>query len=489
MKKFYITTPIYYPNSEPHIGTAYTTIVCDVLARWNKLLGNEVFFLTGTDEHGKKIENVAKENNQNPKEFVDSMLIKFKEAWTQLNINYDRFIRTTDKDHEEVVQNILQKIYDNKDIYLGEYEGYYCTSCEAYYVENDLKDLKCPIHNIKIEKLKEKSYFFKLSKYQKKLLDFFEKNPKFIEPEFRKKEIIKRVKEGLHDLSISRTSFKWGVELPFDKKHIAYVWGDALLNYISGVGYIKDKKLFNKFWPADLHLVAKDIQWFHCVIWPALLLSAKVKLPKKVFSHGFLTIKKEKVSKSGKMITVKELEKYPSDSIRYYLIREVPFGQDGDFSEDSLKNRLNNELANELGNLLSRVLTLTDKNFNGKIKSYTLEKELTTKLNLKKIQDYIESYELHNALSEIFRFISECNKFINKEKLWEQKDKKLEKNLYSLLESLRIISILISPFTPNTSEKINKQLNIKQGLLKDCKFNLVKSYSTKKGEILFKKIK
>lgn len=488
-KKFYVTTPIYYPNSEPHIGTAYTTIIGDVLARWNKLLGKEIFYLTGTDEHGKKIENTAKEKNLEPKQFVDSMIIKFKDAWKQLNIDYDRFIRTTDKDHEEVVKYILQKIYDAGDIYLGEYEGYYCTSCEAYYLEKDLVNLECPIHKKRVDKLKEESYFFRLSKYQKKLLDFFKKNPKFIEPEFRKNEIIKRVEEGLNDLSISRTSFRWGIELPFDSKHISYVWTDALLNYVSGVGYLKDKKLFNKFWPADVHLVAKDIQWFHCVIFIALLFSCGIEPPKKVYSHGFLTIKKEKVSKSGKMITVKELNKYPADAIRYFLIREIPFGQDGDFSEEALKDRLNNELANDLGNLVSRSLAMVEKYFDGKIPKGKNE----LRFDVEKIKKLMEEYRLTDALAEIWKFVQEINRYINKEKPWGIRDaplstSKRETVLYGVLDSIRIISILLYPFIPETCEKISKQIGFKIESLNDCKVNLLKEGKVKKGEILFKKV-
>ena len=481
--KFYVTTPIYYPNSEPHVGTAYTTIIGDVLSRWHKLLGKEVFYLTGTDEHGKKIENTAKERNMEPKQFVDSMVIRFKEAWKQLNIDYDRFIRTTDKDHEEVVKYILQKIYDNGDIYLGEYEGYYCTSCEAYYLEKDLVNLECPIHKKKVDKLKEESYFFKLSKYQKKLLDFFKKNPKFIEPEFRKNEIIKRVEEGLNDLSISRTSFKWGIELPFDNKHISYVWTDALLNYVSGVGYLKNKKLFNKFWPADVHLVAKDIQWFHCVIFVALLFSCSIEPPKKVYSHGFLTIKKEKVSKSGKMITVKELSKYPADAIRYFLIREIPFGQDGDFSEEALKDRLNNELANDLGNLVSRSLTMVEKYFDGKIPDGKNE----LKFDVEKIKKLMEEYRLTDALAEIWKFVQEINRYINKEKPWEN-EKNRETVLYTVLDNLRIVSILLYSFIPETCEKISEQVGFEIKDLEDCKVNLLKQSKIKKGEILFRKV-
>ncbi len=317
-KKFYVTTPIYYPNDVPHIGHAYTTIAADILNRWYKLKGFETRFLTGTDEHGKKIEKAAKAKGKNPREFVEGLVPKFKDAWKKLEIEYDRFIRTTDKDHEKKVREILEKVYKKGDIYLGEYKGYYCTECEAYYTEKDLKEGCCPTHKIKIEKLKEPSYFFRLSKYQDKLVKLYEKNPKLILPPFRRKEIINRLKEGLQDLSISRTGFSWGIPLPFDKKHVTYVWFDALLNYVSGA---------KGFWPADLHLIGKDILWFHTVIWHAILLSADLELPKSVFAHGWWTFNKEKISKSrGKVINVDELINIAgADSARYFLFRANSF--------------------------------------------------------------------------------------------------------------------------------------------------------------------
>ncbi len=346
-KTFYVTTPIYYPNDIPHVGHAYTTVAADILNRWHKIQGFKTRFLTGTDEHGKKIENVAKSKGKKPKEFVDELVPEFKDAWKKLNIEYDRFIRTTDKDHEAKVAEILNKVYKKGDIYLGEYEGLYCTGCEAYYTEKDLEDGNCPIHKTKIERLKEPSYFFKLSKYRNELIRLYEKNPELILPSFRRKEIINRLKDGLQDLSISRTSFSWGVPLPFDKKHVCYVWFDALLNYISGA---------DGFWPADVHLIGKDILWFHTAIWHSILLSAGLKLPKSVFAHGWWTFNKEKISKSrGKVISVDELISIAgADSARYFLFRETVFGEDGDFSEKALIDRHNNELADKLGNLVSR---------------------------------------------------------------------------------------------------------------------------------------
>ncbi len=480
-KTFYVTTPIYYPNDIPHIGHAYTTISADILARWNKLLEKDVFFLTGTDEHGKKIELAAEKKGLKPKTFVDHLIPEFKESWKKLNINYDRFIRTTDPDHEQVVQVILSEVHKKGDIYEGYYEGYYCTGCEAYYTEKDLVDGCCPIHKTKIEKLKEESYFFKLSRYQKQLLDFYKKNPDFISPENRKHEIVNRVKEGLQDLSISRASFNWGIPFPFDKKHITYVWFDALTNYLSGIGYLENQKQFKKFWPADIHIIGKDILWFHAVIWPAILLSAGIELPKKIFAHGWWTFNKEKIAKStGKVINVQELASIAGvDSARYFLFRETPFGEDGDFSEEALVDRHNNELANKLGNLVSRVSTLAEK--------YGLEettaKSLKSKETMKKVKENLENLEFDKALNEIFALIDKCNEYIQEKKPWETKDKKV---LYELSNAIKDVAILLSPFIPETSEKIAKTLNFSISLEQLNK--PLKITKIKKSDILFKKI-
>ena len=471
-KKFYVTTPIYYPNDIPHIGHAYTTLAADIISRWNKTLGNKVRFLTGTDEHGKKIEEAAIKAGKKPKEFVDELVPKFKDAWKKLNIKYDRFIRTTDEDHKKTVQKILQIVYNKGDIYLGEYEGYYCTGCEAYYTEKDLNNESCPIHKTKIEKLKEPSYFFRLSKYQKKLLNLYKKG--FILPKFREKEIINRVEEGLKDLSISRTSFKWGISVPFDKKHVSYVWFDALLNYYTGA---------ENFWPADIHLIGKDILWFHAVIWPAMLMSAGIELPKKVFAHGWLTFNKEKISKSrGSVINVDELISIAGvDSARYFLFRETPFGQDGDFSREILIDRHNNELANKLGNLISRVSALAEK--------YGIQKTENTllkKLKIKQIEELMKNYEIDKALNEIFAFIDICNEYVQNKKPWETHDKKI---LYELANSIKVIAVLLWPFIPETSEKIARQFGFKVGenSFKEIEKPL-KIKKIKKSEILFKKI-
>lgn len=478
-EKFYITTPIYYPNDIPHVGHAYTTIAADVLARWNKLKGKDVFFLTGTDEHGKKIQNAANNAGKKPREFVEELIPKFKDAWKKLDINYDKFIRTTEKKHEEIVKQILQKVYDNGDIYLGNYEGFYCTGCEAYYTEKDLEQGSCPIHKTSVEKLKEESYFFKLSKYQEKLLELYEKNPNFILPINKRNEVLNRVKEGLRDLSISRTSFDWGIEVPFDRKHVCYVWFDALFNYYSAT---KEKNR-EKFWPANIHLIGKDILWFHTVYWPAFLLSAGLELPEKIFAHGWWTFEKEKISKSrGKVLNIDELVTIAGvDAARYFLLRATPFGDDGDFSEKFLIERHNTELADKLGNLVSRVSTLAERHG---IKE--TENKLIKKLKLKDIEKHIESYEFDKSLNLIFEFIDICNEYVQENKPWETKDRNV---LYELIDSIKTITILLWPFTPSISEKISKQYGFKIGEGSFNEINIpLKQRKIKKSEILFKKI-
>lgn len=473
-KKFYVTTPIYYPNDILHIGHAYTTLAADVLARWHRLKGEDVFFLTGTDEHGKKIQEAAERAGKKPKEFVDELVSIIKEDWKKLNLTYDRFIRTTDRNHEDIVKDILQKVYDKGDIYLGEYEGFYCVACEAYYTEKDLDKGNCPIHKKKADKLKEKSYFFRLSKYQKKLLDLYKKG--FILPRNREKEIINRVKEGLNDLSISRTSFDWGIKFPFDKKHIAYVWFDALTNYYSATR----EKGKEKYWPADVHLIGKDILWFHAVYWPAILMSAGIEPPKKLFAHGWWTFDKEKISKSrGKVINVDELIEIAGlDSIRYFLFRATPFGDDGDFSKEAVIERHNNELADKLGNLVSRVSALAEKHG---LEEANIHVDISTLV--KGVSEFIEKYEFDKALNEIFAFIDYWNQFAQDSKIWKTKDKK---DLYELVVGIRTITIFLWPFIPDTCEKIAKTFGFKISLSEvDKPLKIIK---IKKSEILFKKI-
>lgn len=470
--KFYITTAIDYVNAEPHIGHAYQKIIADALARWNRLKGKNVFFLTGTDEHGQKISRSAKDAHLSEKEFVDKMSKKFKEAWNKLGISFDRFIRTTDKDHEAFVQEFIRKI--EKDIYKGTYEGCYCFGCERFYTEKDLVNGQCPFHpGKKLELIKEETYYFRLSRYQKQLLKLYQ-DKNFVLPKERRNEIVNRVKEGLQDLSITRTNFSWGIPFPLDKKHVVYVWFDALLNYLSGAG----KK--QEFWPADLHLLGKDNGWFHAVIWPAMLLAAGYEIPKTIFIHGFLTFNGQKISKSlGNVISPVYLaEKYGQDSIRYYILRNFVFGEDGDFSEEILRERHNNELANKLGNLVSRVTALAEKNG-----IQETENILLKKLKIKDIEQDFENYGFDKALNEIFSFIDTCNEHVQKNRIWETKNKK---QLYELLDSIKAIAIILWPFIPEASESIAKNLGFEinyENLKKPLQIGKIK-----KSDILFKKI-
>src|SRR3989344_6016143 len=474
----------------PIFGHAYEKTVADCIARWQRLKGTNVFFLTGTDEHGKKIQSSAEKAGKKPREFVDEQVKFFHKLCTQWNISNDRFIRTTESAHENMCRDIFQKVLNNGDIYLGTYEGLYCTACEAFYLEKDLSGGLCPVHKRPVEALKEESYFFKMSKYQKQLLDFFEKTPEFIFPVRRRQEIINRVKEGLKDLSVSRTSFEWGIPLKNNPKHVIYVWFDALLNYLSGVDYPSAKS--KKFWPADMHVIGKDILWFHSVIWPAILFSAGIEPPKKVFVHGFINAASvEKLSKTtGNMIDPFELAStYGTDTVRYYLLRDIPLGEDGNFSTELLIERHNSELANDLGNLLNRTMALSEKKLNNIVPKAKTDPELAKKLNLEKIISSMDKLETHVALAEIFTFASACNKYVNDSQVWNLEGEKAEIALYSLLDSLRVIAILLLPFIPQTAERISKQLNAPLGNLGDVKFGLLKA-GTKLGsrEILFKKI-
>jgi methionyl-tRNA synthetase len=478
-KKFYITTPIYYANAKPHVGSAYTTIAADIFARWNKFQGKEVYFLTGTDEHGQKIQDTAKEQGLSPKEFVDNIAKDFKKVFKTLNISNNDFIRTTDKDHEKEVQKILQELYDKKLIYKGVYESYYCVGCEQYLNKRDLEDGKCPLHKKEPEKLKEESYMFKLSSFEKKLLKLIQSGKYEILPKKKRNEVISFIKGGLEDISISRKKSKvsWGIELPFDSNHTCYVWVDAFWNYITGLRTQENNK---KFWAPDVQLMANDILRVHATIWPALLLGLDIKLPKTLFIHGYFTVNGQKMSKSlGNVISPTYLiEKYGADSLRYFIIRNIPFGDDGDFSEQTLVDRHNNELANKLGNLVSRTTALAEKN---KIKK--TENKLLKKLKQKQIEKLINNYELDKALNEIFSFIDICNEYIQSKKPWETKDQKV---LYELIDSIKAIAILLYPFIPDTSEKIAKQLDFE--LILNNIDKPLKVKDIKKSEILFKKI-
>ena len=472
-EKYYITTPIYYPSANFHIGHCYTTIIADSIARYQRLKEKDVFFLTGTDEHGQKIENKAKEKGVTPKEYVDEIVENAKDLWKSLGISYDKFIRTTDEYHEKAVQKIFDKLYEQGDIYLDKYKGLYCTPCESFWTETQLVDGKCPDCGREVSLVEEESYFFRLSKYQKRIEELYKTNPEFIKPESRKNEMINNfLKPGLEDLCVSRTTFSWGIPVSFNPKHVIYVWIDALTNYITALGYLSDDdSLFKKYWPADLHLVGKEIVRFHAIIWPALLMALALPLPKQVFGHGWLKIDGGKISKSlGNYKDPREyIDKYGVDAVRYYALREVSFGSDGNFSEEALIARTNADLANTLGNLLNRTIAMTNKYFDGVISNSKVNEEIDTELinkasNLKSVVDKnMEKLYISDALEEIFNFLRECNKYIDDTTPWvlakEEKQERLQTVLYNLLESIRISSVLLTPFMPTTTEKIFKQLN------------------------------
>ncbi|MDE1823281.1 MAG: methionine--tRNA ligase [Candidatus Micrarchaeota archaeon] len=482
-EKFYITTPIFYVNDKAHLGHAYTVIVSDIIARWHRLRGDDVFFLTGTDEHGEKIVKAAEEKREDVKAFVEKLAGTYKSCWKSLNISNDDFIRTTEKRHEDVVFKFIEAMGKNGDLYKGEYEGWYCVPDETFFTDLQLKDGRCPVCGREVQRLKEESYFFRLSKYQNRLLEYYDNNREFLSPNFRSTEIINRVKGGLKDLSITRKSVKWGIPFPIDRRHSIYVWVEALINYLSALGWHSEKE--ELFWPADVHMVGKEINWFHSVIWPAMLFSAGLEPPKKVFAHGWWTVDGQKMSKSvGNVVDPIAMSgKYSVDALRYFLVREIPLGDDGDFSEKALGLRLNNELAADLGNLAYRVLSIAEK-FDGSIGG---EPELEASLEMEKIVDDMQALNLSGAIETVWRYIKACNKYVNDKKPWELKGKELSNVLYNLLESLRIISILISPFMPDTSEKLNLQLGVGHGTLKDAKFGTFNG-KIKKGEYLFRKI-
>ncbi|MCR4336016.1 MAG: methionine--tRNA ligase [archaeon] len=487
MKKFYISTAIDYPSARFHLGHAYEKVVTDTLARWKRLNGYEVYFSTGTDCHGLKIQRAAEKAGKDPQVFVDEISDMFRDLCKELNISYTDFIMTTEERHKKVVKQILNKLKEKGDIYEGEYEGIYCQDCETFYTEKDLVDGFCPVHKTKIERVKEKSYFFRMSKYQKQLVEHIKKGDDSVWPEKKRAELLNRLKEPLRDLSISREQVSWGIPLPFDENLTTTVWVDALTNYITVLDYPNEK--FKEFWPGT-HVIGSDIIWHHSVIWKTMLLALGISLP-RVIVHGFINLDGEKLSKArGIIIDPIELaEKYSADSLRYFLLREISFGQDGNFSEKSLIERHNNELANELGNLLQRTLSLAEQKLGGVVPNAKVDQRLSKPFDKEKISHYMDKLEPHNALQQIFFFISECNKFINATEPWKLEGKEVEGVLYSLLDSLRIISILLAPFVPETSEKISKQLNISLGNWEDVKFNLLKP-GIKLGEkqILFNKV-
>ncbi len=481
MKKFYITTPIYYPSANFHIGHCYTTIIADAIARYKRNKGFDVYFQTGTDEHGLKIETKAKEAGVSPKKYVDKVVLNAKDLWKSLDISYDYFIRTTDENHVKAVQKIFTKLYEQGDIYKGTYKGLYCIPCESFWTKTQLIDGKCPDCGREVKEVEEEAYFLKLSKYQDRLVEYIESHPDFIEPESRKNEMINNfIKPGLEDLCVSRTSFTWGIPVPFDQKHVVYVWLDALTNYITSLGYMSDDDTkFKQYWPADLHLVGKEIIRFHTIVWPIILMALDLPLPKKVYGHGWLVINGNKISKSlGNYKDPREYIKYFGvDAVRYFVLREVPFGNDGNFSVEALIDRTNADLANTLGNLVQRTISMANKYFEGKISNKKVYEDIDNDF-IKKINSLdedvsleIDKLEISLGLNKIFELLRFSNKYIDETMPWvlakdEKSKDRLETVLYNLLESIRVCALSLNFAIPSTSREIIRQLNNKSSDIK-----------------------
>lgn len=506
-KKFYITTPIYYPSDNLHIGHAYCSVMADTMARYKRIQGYDVMFLTGTDEHGQKIEEKAKAAGITPKQYVDHVVSGIKDLWKLMDISYDKFIRTTDDYHEKAVQKIFKQLYDQGDIYKGSYEGWYCTPCESFWTETQLVDGKCPDCGREVRRTSEEAYFFRLSKYQDQLIKLFEEHPEFLEPASRRNEMLNNfIKPGLEDLCVSRTSFTWGVPVTFDPKHIVYVWVDALSNYITALGYgSEDDSLYQKYWPADIHLVGKEIVRFHTIIWPAMLMALNLPLPKKVLGHGWLILEGGKMSKSkGNVVDPVVLcERYGVDAIRYFLLRDIPFGSDGTFSNEALITRINSDLANDLGNLVSRTVAMVNKYFGGTIPTERTAGEFDEDLialataTKAKVEAYADEMQFSQALTELWALISRTNKYIDETAPWvlakdEANRARLAAVMYNLCEAIRIISILVSPFLPHTAPKIQAQLGAPAAVLsweQAGEWGLLPAgFSVQKGEIIFPRI-
>ena len=474
-KTFYITTPIYYPSGKFHIGTAFTTVAADTMARYKKMKGFDTRFLTGLDEHGQKIEELAKKNNKEPQEYVDEMAKMAKDLWKMMEIENDDFIRTTEERHTKIAQNIFDKFMEQGDIYKGKYKGLYCMPCETYYTESQLVDGKCPDCGREVKLMEEEAYFFNMKKYEQKLIKFYEDNPEFLQPEFRKQEMLNNfIKPGLEDLCVSRTSFKWGIPVKKDPKHVIYVWVDALTNYITALGYgSSDDTLFKKYWPADVQIVGKDIVRFHAIYWPIFLMALNLPLPKKIYAHGFIMMKDGKMSKSKGNVIYPEtlISRYGLDAVKYFLLRELPYGQDGVFSPEGFVERFNSDLCNDLGNLLNRTIAMCNKYFdgivpayNGKLNEPDSDLEDYAIKQIEKMQENIEELKLDTSLEEIWKLISRTNKYIDETTPWtlakEENKEKLASVIYHLIENLRRIGIALRPFMKNTSSKILKQIGI-----------------------------